>query len=53
MDRSKLKERFAMWVAWRLPKSIAYWAFVRVAVHDINEYPGDRSVHAAAEAWSA
>jgi hypothetical protein len=25
------RERLVMWVAWHLPRHLAYWAFVRVA----------------------
>lgn len=26
-------EKFWMWVAWRLPRQLAYWATVRVVAH--------------------
>ena len=29
-----IEEAFPMWVAWRLPKQIALWAFIRVYIHD-------------------
>jgi len=27
------RERFAMWIAWRLPRRLAYWATIRVGAH--------------------
>lgn len=27
------RERALMWIAWHLPRKLAYWAFVRVAAH--------------------
>lgn len=46
-------EQLRMWIAWHLPKAIAKWAFIRVAVHDINEYPGDQTVSQAMARWDA
>ena len=29
---SKLAERILMWIAWKVPKPLARWVFVRVAI---------------------
>lgn len=26
----RIKEKVYMWLAWRIPKTLAYWVFVRV-----------------------
>lgn len=44
-------DNLAHWAARHLPASVAYWAFIRVAVHGINEYPGDRRVVDALDTW--
>jgi hypothetical protein len=33
-------EGFPMWVAWRLPKRVALWTFIRVYAKDPNQSPG-------------
>lgn len=38
---SKRRERFHTWVAWRVPKWLAYWCFVRVVANGtVGEYSG-------------
>lgn len=34
-----MKERLAIWLAWKLPRSIAYWAYIRVATYKTTEAP--------------
>jgi hypothetical protein len=36
-----MKEKIVKWIAWRLPRSVAYWAFVRCSVSnsDGSNYP--------------
>lgn len=47
------KERFVIWLAHKLPRSVAYWAYIRVAVEGNNEYPGDQKVMEPAQRWTA
>jgi hypothetical protein len=28
-----MRERFTIWIAWHLPRSVAYWCTIRVGVH--------------------
>lgn len=30
---NRKREKFRIWVAWKLPKNIAYWATIRVGAH--------------------
>lgn len=30
---TSFKEKIIIWISWHLPKSIAYWATIRVGVH--------------------
>lgn len=36
-----MREKIAMWLAWKLPRRLVYWAFVRMAVSnaDGTNYP--------------
>ena len=43
--------RLTTWLAWKLPRRLAYWAAVRVAIHNVDEYPGDRTVFEILEGW--
>jgi hypothetical protein len=47
------RERLAIWLSWRVPRLLARWVFVRVAVHGYNEYPADRTTGEALRAWDA
>lgn len=31
--------RFYQWLAWKLPKRLVYWCFVRVVARSSKEYP--------------
>ena len=33
MIKNKLREKFALWLAWKLPHSLAMWCAVRVFAH--------------------
>lgn len=38
-------ERFWMWLAWKLPRGLVYWCFVRVAAHaTTGRFGGDESI---------
>ena len=45
------RERVRIWLAWRLPRSVAYWAMVRVVTSDYDGDPTERSVVEALERW--
>lgn len=36
------KEKIFMWLAWRVPRPIAYWVFIRMA-SDTDQNPADRT----------
>lgn len=39
------REQLAIKLAWRLPKRVVYWAFVRMATHDAgNENPAEDTI---------
>lgn len=46
-------ERVIIWVAWHLPRRVAYWAFIRVGVHDYNLDPGGRTLAHALNHWAS
>lgn len=50
-------DRFVMWLAWRLPRRLAYWAAIRVAAHaTTGEYgttdPNELNVMDALDRWT-
>ena len=53
------KERIITWIAWHLPRSVAYWAYVRVATagdepgvpYGLN--PVDQRVDEPLKRWAA
>ena len=49
-------EKFNTWLAWRLPKELTYWSFIRVMAHASgNEFshrhPDSITFSEAARAW--
>lgn len=34
-----LRQRIAVWLAWKLPRSVAYWAAIRVATYATQGFP--------------
>ncbi len=44
-------ERIAMWVAWRLPRKVAMWAYVRVATADYGGNPTMQTVDEPLDRW--
>ena len=44
-------EKFVIWVSWHLPRSVAYWAFIRVATEDQINDPPRRTCMQAADSW--
>ncbi len=45
------KERFYIWLAWRLPKELARWTFVRVATFNEMGTPGETKCLDALKRW--
>lgn len=50
-------DRLVMWLAWRLPRELAYWAAIRVAAHATtgrydNTDPGQLDVMEMLNRWS-
>ena len=50
---AKVREKFLVWIVWRLPRSVAYWATVRVVTSDYDDNPSDRTALDALNAWGA
>jgi hypothetical protein len=51
-----IKDRIAMWIAWRLPRRVVKWAYMRVCAHATtreweNYTPGGTSIHEGAMRW--
>lgn len=51
-----IKERIAMALAWRVPRRLAYWCFIRVAAHGTtgpwsHQVVPDLKVFDALERW--
>jgi len=58
MRMEQFKEKLAIKVAWALPRSVALWAFTRVAAHATqgqwgNEHPDTVSIMTAMGRWDA
>ncbi len=51
MWKLRRRDRAVMWLAWRLPRRLAYWATIRVAVHEYGGNPGERPVENALKGW--
>lgn len=52
----RARERAAMWLAWRMPRWLAYWCFVRIAAHGTTgewsgSVPDQLSVMEAMRRW--
>lgn len=50
------KERIAIWIAWRLPRSVVLWAMIRVAAHATTgrwggEHPGNLTYKDMHDRW--
>lgn len=52
VSRRLTREKLTQWIAWRVPRSIAYWCFIRVYTASTNGAPSD-DVIAAMKAWQA
>jgi hypothetical protein len=53
----RLPEKFAMWIAWRLPRAVCHWCAVRLFAHATqgewsNEHPESVTVIDALRRWS-
>lgn len=50
-ERHRFTEKVVMWIAWHLPRKVAMWAFVRVAVDGWDTHPDDRKASDALNHW--
>lgn len=41
---ARKKEKFIMWIVWRLPRSIVYWSAIRLIAHGTQGEYGDQHV---------
>lgn len=48
---AKWKELLVRAIAWRLPRDVAYWAYIRVQTADCAGNPAERSVTDAMKSW--
>ena len=39
-----MKEKLLMWLAWRMPRSLAYWCAIRVGAHATQGQYGNQVV---------
>ena len=51
-----MKEKFLIWLAWKLPRNLAYWAAVRVnseatTIHYTDRTPSEVSIIEALKVW--
>lgn len=46
------REKFAFWLAWKLPERVVYWCFIRMATENCPGYPGDQTVGEVVRRWS-
>ena len=50
-EAAKIREKILTWIAWRIPRSVAYWVAVRVATADYDGNPAERPVVDALNSW--
>jgi hypothetical protein len=52
---SRLYERFLVWLAWRLPRDLAYWMTIRVGTEGFDGpyplNPAERTIGEALDDW--
>jgi hypothetical protein len=48
-----VSERIAIWLAWKLPRSLVYWCYVRMAIWGYGENPTEQSVIEPMKRWAA
>lgn len=53
MLSEEFRERLAMKIAWMLPRRIAYWCYIRVAVYNEDGNPADQTVDQPLMRWNA
>lgn len=51
------KDKLAMWIAWRLPRRLVMWCYIRVGAHATtgqygNESPTEVNMMEALQRWS-
>ena len=51
-----MSERFYQWLAWKLPRRVALWCYIRVMAHATttiysDQHPDDVGYSAAYKAW--
>jgi len=46
-----MRERLAIWCAWRLPRRVVYWAVIRAAVAPREGNPAERTAAEILTAW--
>jgi hypothetical protein len=52
-----MAEKIFTWIAWRLPKTLAMWTFIRVASYGTvgkygNQHPDELSIMDALQRWN-
>lgn len=47
----KWTERAAIFIAYLLPREVAYWTFIRVVTEGQPDYPGDQRVSEVQTRW--
>ena len=50
---SRRREQLVMAFVWRLPRSVAMWAFVRVATEGCKDNPVDQTVRDVLKRWES
>lgn len=51
-DRDLWVEKFWIWLAWKLPRALAKWAFLRVSTNGEEGNPNDTKAGDALRRWS-
>ncbi len=46
-------DQWAVAIAWRLPRKVAFWAFVRVATEGCEDNPTDQGVKEIVDRWDS
>lgn len=44
-------EKLLIWLSWKLPKNLAYWAAIRVMTYNYGGSPCDRTCADALKGW--
>ncbi len=49
--RRKVRNKFYEWLAWKLPRRLVKWCFIRLATEGSSSFPADQKVSEVLKRW--